>query len=288
MRPLVANEDGSYISYPTVEAEGRVTGLALKFAESFVFSESEDDKEDKEEDKTKQANLDTGDVHVDGIKKSKDIPGGKKMTDEEKKAEDAAKAAEATKASEAAKVVNDATKTYVEGQTKQLTEKLDEQTALRQAAESRLATLEVEAQTRRFTDVIMGRDGAGDGSPPFAGKHETHNSILSLLAKEHGETSEQFKEYISEQRAISKQMREAGMFKEIGNSAPGSIAGDVAARNFNDAVTKWMGENAGKTKAEAITAVAAATPKLYTEKVKEEQRRAMSATGGYGYEEEEK
>jgi len=186
------------------------------------------------------------------------------------------------------KEVDAVTKTYVEAETKQLTEKLETETGLRQAAEKRLASLEADAQTRRFSDVIMGRDAAGDGSPPFAGKHEMHNSTLALLAKEFGEDSDQFKEYISEQRAVSKQMREAGLFKELGKgSGPDQVnANDGATRRFNDAVAKWQTDNPTKSKVDAITAIAQSQPKLYTESIREKDRIAKTASTRYGYEEE--
>lgn len=282
MRPLVASED----SYQAGEWDGdgkeeprTLTMSAMQFAES-----SPDDDEEDEDPKT---TVEEGDAHVNTPVKigGKDKEskanseqvivtptGGRKMADEPV----------------VAKVVDEATKAFVENETKQLTEKLESETGLRKAAEERLVKLETEAQTRRFTDIIMGHDPAGDGSPPFAGKHEMHNSTLSLLAKEFGEDSEQFKEYVSEQRAVAKSMREAGMFKEVGKgSAPGQITSDGAIRRFDDAVAKWQSENSDKSKGEAIEAVARTSPKLYTESVREKDRIAKSAPTSYGYAEED-
>ena len=274
LAPLVAGEDGSYTSYPTAEIDGKVVGLALSVTETFTFSESDDEgssddeKEDKEE-KTNKANLDTGDVHVDVPRKKMDEDlGGTRMAENPKKDAD-----------------EPVTKAYVEEQTKQLTEEVGIERGLRKAAEERLAKLEGEAQTRRFTDVIMGRDSAGDGSPPFAGKHEMHNRTLAMIAKEHGEDSEQFKEYVEEQRAVAKQMREAGLFKEIGaGSGPDQIA-NSAVRRFDDAVDAFIKTNPDKARGDAIQAVAKAQPKLYTESVREKDRIAKTAPTSYGYEE---
>lgn len=187
--------------------------------------------------------------------------------------------------------MDEATKAFVEeqvsAQVKGFKEELDTEKGLRQAAETRLASLEQEAQTRRFGDIILGRDGEGDGSPPFAGEHAPHQTMLSLLAKEYGEDSEQFKAYVAQQRAVSKQMREAGLFKETGvGSGPDAGGASTAARRFDDAVTKWLSENSGKTKVEAIKAVTAANPKMYTEYIREKDKIAKTASSGYGFEDD--
>lgn len=299
MRPLVASEDSYQAGEWAVDSEGEQPTRTLTMS-AMQFSEDEDSNTAAEmtkkcskcekmsaEDATscsgcgesfaKKANIDVGDAHVnvptggkdksskEKVKSDEASPGGKKMTEG----------------------IDDATKAFVEDQTKAFKEELESERGLRKAAETRLATLETEAQTRRFTDVIMGHDAAGDGSPPFAGKHEMHSKTLSLIAKEHGEDSEQFKEYVAEQRSVAKQMREAGLFKEVGVSSHGEQAtANVATRKFDDAVTAWLTANPSKGKIDAITAVASAQPKLYTESVRERDRIAKAAPTSYGYEEE--
>lgn len=175
------------------------------------------------------------------------------------------------------------TKEFVEAQAKTFKEELDAEKALRQAAETRLVSLETDAQTRRFNDIIMGRNGDGDGSPPFPGKHEMHNKTLNLIAKEFSEDSDEFREYVSEQRAIAGQMRTAGLFKEVGHGSHGEQAiTQVATKAFNDAIAAWQTANPGKDMAAAITAVSAAQPRLYVESVKEKNKVAKAAGSNYG------
>ncbi len=283
MRPLVANENGTYESFAMAEIDGKPLALALEASMPFTFSESTDEpvvaveKEGEREEDPKKASLDVGDVHTDALpnKKKKDEPesgsGGKKM------------------AEEPTNVIDDTTKAFVEGETKKLTEELGAEKALRQAAEARLVALETDAQTRRFSDVIMGRDGEGDGSPPFAGQHKTHNQMLSLIAKEFGEDSEQFKEYVGEQRTIAKQMREAGMFKEVGVGGAKTAGGGSgeATRRFNDEVAAYQTAHPEADKGAAIKAVSDANPALYVAQVKETNKANEKADTTYGFEQED-
>ena len=306
MRPLVASEEsyqaGEWAVDVDVDADGEHPTRTLTMS-AMQFSEDDPDEDGKTtaemtkkcagcgkmsaedaascsgcgESFAKKANIDAGDVHVNApiggkdksskekVKSDESSPGGRKMTEG----------------------IDDATKAFVEDQTKAFKEELESERGLRKAAETRLATLETEAQTRRFTDVIMGHDPAGDGSPPFAGKHEMHSKTLALIAKEQGEDSEQFKEYVAEQRAVAKQMREAGLFKEVGVSSHGEQAdAHVATKKFDDAVAAWQAANPGKGKGEAIIAVSAEQPKLYSESIREKDRIAKMAPTTYGYEEE--
>ena len=230
--------------------------------------------EEVSEEESKKANMDSGDVHVN-----------RPMEDEHREDEDKKKE---KKMADDPKVVDDVTKAFVEEQTKQLTEKLGEEQGLRKAAEERLAKLETQAQTRRFNDIIMGRDAEGDGSPPFPGEHAPHLTMMSLVAKEFGEESDQFKAYIAQQRSIAKQMREAGLFKEAGASGNGApIGSQTAKKQFDDAVSAWMEANPGKNKGDAIQAVSDANPKVYVEYIRENNKRAQTAGTSYGYEEDQ-
>ena len=262
LRPLVASES----SYAAGEWEGEDDEPKTLIMSAMQFTE-----EGIEEEEPKKASLDPGDVHVD-VPKEEEEPkkakgGNKKMAEEPQTG------------------VDDVTKAFVESQTKQLTEELAEQKGLRKAAEERLAKLEGDAQARRFTDIVRGRDAEGDGSPPFQGKTEGHHRTMVLLAREFGEDSDEFKEYVATQREISKQMREAGLYKEAGINSGGTQAGGKgsAKKRFNEAVGAWLTANPGKAKDEAIKAVSTEDAKLYVEYITEGNKTAKTASTNYGY-----
>lgn len=271
LRPLVAGPT-SYIAGEW-EGEGEEPKTLIMSAMQFT--------EEEPEENSKKANLDTGDVHVN---KPMMKPGG---DDEDEHRDDEKKDKGGKQMADDPKVVDDVTKAFVEEQTKQLTEKLGEEQGLRKAAEERLAKLETQAQTRRFNDIITGRDAEGDGSPPFPGEHAPHLTMMALVAKEFGEESEQFKVYIAQQRSIAKQMREAGLFQEAGASGGGTQVGArTAKKQFDEAVTAWMEANPGKNKGDAVQAVSDAQPNVYAEYIKEGNKRAATSGTSYGYEEE--
>ena len=268
MRPLVASESGYQAGEWSVDETDVEKPIRTLSFTAMEFSEED----------SKQANIDTGDVHINGLIE----PTGGDAEDKTKKQESSQDSG-GKKAME----LDEATKSFVEEQTKKLNEQLDEEKGLRKAAEDRLEKLETEAKTRRFSDIIMGKDAAGDGSPPFLGEHSPHQMMLSLIAKEFGEDSEQFTSYVSAQRSIAKQAREAGLFKEAGASTGGTSGAADAIRKFDEEVETWLAAHDGKGRGAAIEAIAAAKPKLYTDYVKEKNRQAKAASTSYGYEDDE-
>lgn len=350
MRPLVASEDHYQAGEWGIDDTGDAPVKTLTFSE-MQFAEVDLKKEDPEEPddtddpndtddgtpdakkNSKKANLDAGDVHVNGLvktardftKKERDkdagsgaaLPDGSfpivSKTDLGNAVQAYGRASDKAKAKAhiisrakdlgatgmlpdswvgrkaAVEDIDEKTKEFVETQTKQLSEQLDEEKGLRKAAEDRLVKLEDEGRVRRFNDVIMGRDPSGDGSPPFAGKHETHHRTMTVLAKEFGEASEEFGEYVSEQRVVSKQVRDAGLFTEKGmGSGPSQLVktGD-AEKRFNEARDEWLKENPGKSKSDAIVAVSATSPRAYTDYIKERNEAAKKSGTDYGYGEDE-
>jgi len=283
MRPMVASEDSYQAGEWDIDTSGEKPTASLSFsAMKFTADEEDEDEGDK-----KKANIDVGDVHVNGLtKSSKAVKVGR---EEDTSIEVPNKASSKKAGGKSVDGVDDATKEFVEAQTKQLTEQLDEEKGLRKAAEERLVKLEGDGQMRRFTDVIMGRNAEADGSPPFYGKHETHHKTLALIAKEFGEDSEEFKDYVGEARATAKAMREGEAFKEVGQGSGPSqlLKGGDAEKKFSEARDVWMTAHPDKSKGDAVAAIAQAQPKLYTEYIREKDKASKIAPTNYGYGEDE-
>lgn len=99
--------------------------------------------------------------------------------------------------------------------------------AARQAATTELALLQKERRTSRFTDIVLGKSGASEGSRWF-GETEKHVNLLEKLSTTFGEASEEVTSYIEQQTAVAKSIREGGLFAEIGTSSgPGSSDPEV-------------------------------------------------------------
>lgn len=84
-------------------------------------------------------------------------------------------------------------------------------------ADERIGNLEKAARSKRFSE--LSKDWIGDKAK--------HVGMLEHFATfdEKGEESEMFKDYVTTQNATAEQLKAAGLFTEIGSSAPaeGSI-----------------------------------------------------------------
>jgi hypothetical protein len=135
-------------------------------------------------------------------------------------------------------------------------------TELKQAND-RLASMELDAQMKRFTDVVMGRSGAGDGAR-FIGDTQKHVEFMAKLSRAFGEDSDEVKHYISEQQAHSAQMRASGTFKSLGSELGGDFDSDSASAELSKRASKLVEDSAGKLDySDAITRVASDDPDLY-------------------------
>lgn len=89
------------------------------------------------------------------------------------------------------------------------------------AANERIATMEASARQKRYTDLVMGRGDGNDGRRWF-GNTESHVRLMDRLAGAFGEDSDEFKQYVEQNRAHAEQLHTSGLFKEVGRDASGS------------------------------------------------------------------
>lgn len=108
---------------------------------------------------------------------------------------------------------------------------------LKNASET-IARMQADAQTKRFTDEVLGRNSVN--GTRWIGPVDKHVGMLSKLAKAFGEESEEVRDYIAEHRATAEQIRMSNLFTEIGSEAFGD--GASAEQQFDAAVKKVAAE----------------------------------------------
>jgi len=115
---------------------------------------------------------------------------------------------------------------FVEGRIKKATETFAEQLETEKKrgdlAEAALKTLTGERRHERFTALVSGKGGEGDGAP-WAGGIDKHVPVLEKFAETFGEDSEEFKAYVELQSETAKTIAQSEAFREIGSSASGSV-----------------------------------------------------------------
>lgn len=101
-------------------------------------------------------------------------------------------------------------------------------------------------RARHFKEVIRGIDAEGDGSKKFKGSPEVHATVLEALYFKFGEDSDEFKNYVTEMRALAEQLEASELLKEKGGqgvTAPeAKTAGDKAVDEWFAEVAKVMNE----------------------------------------------
>lgn len=153
----------------------------------------------------------------------KDPKAAKTFTEEEHNAAVAAAVAaaqaEAKKASEDAAATAAATEAKSFGERMAAAEALaaSEKTA-REAAELRVANLEKTSRIQRFTDLVAGRRGSGDGAA-WVGDATKHVTFLEGLVEKVGEADPMVASYIEQQTAIAAQAKDSSLFREFGSAA---------------------------------------------------------------------
>ena len=88
----------------------------------------------------------------------------------------------------------------------------------RVALAERLAAVEKERQTERFTSLIK-----NDGQRWF-GENQAHLGILGTLAQTFGEDSKEFGDYVAQQKAVATALRQSAAFNELGGDGQGQPA----------------------------------------------------------------
>jgi len=151
-----------------------------------------------------------------------------------------------------------------------------------EAKDKRIQVLEESDKTRRFRDVILGRDETSVNKAkedktevyPMVGDLAGKLSVMRTLADAKGEDSEEFKSFVASERSHAEQLRKAGLFNEIGTG--GQHEASSATEEFDAAVKKFAEDNKVDL-GEATEKVAKASPDLYNRYSKERARKIKEA-----------
>lgn len=119
---------------------------------------------------------------------------------------------------------------------RQLAEAKEQNTSLAKETESvkgRVADLEKQARTSRFTELSKG----------WPGETKDNLAMLEHLATSKGEDSDLFKAHVKSMNAAREQVEASGLLKELGSSAPveGTASAEIDAK-----ARKMADESAGK------------------------------------------
>lgn len=127
--------------------------------------------------------------------------------------EAAEKAAAAKKAAE-----DDDPKVFAEMQetVRKATERADKAEEDSKKAAERISALEDSARSKRFNDIVMGRN---EGGARFYGKPEENVEALTAISESFGEDSDFFKRHVEREQLHSKQLQESKLFSVIGTDA---------------------------------------------------------------------
>lgn len=113
----------------------------------------------------------------------------------------------------------------LEAENEALARKYAEQEAESKKLAERIATMESEAQVRRFTEIVTGKGGANDGGAHFFGEVPYHVGMLQHLARQFGEDSEQVKAYVEREKGVATAIATSEAMRPIGQRAtPGGGA----------------------------------------------------------------
>lgn len=119
-------------------------------------------------------------------------------------------------------------------------------------ANTRIAQLE-EAATSKWLD---------EQTAEMAGDRDNHRTVLSALESAHGKDSDVVKAYIENQTALSEQIKESGLFAELGK---GSANTENAAEAKVDKLAKDLAASSGVSYERAYATVLEKNPDLANE-----------------------
>lgn len=131
-----------------------------------------------------------------------------------------------------------------------------------EALADKVSALQTIDRERRFKELVTGHGGANDGGPHWFGEPEKHIKMLSALAKNFGEESEEFTAYVEGQTAAAKALADSPSMRELGSSSP-EPASDTMQKV--EQLTKDFAEKHNVSREEALPKVLAEHPELYTE-----------------------
>ena len=125
----------------------------------------------------------------------------------------------------------------------------------------RLALVEKESRTKRFTDEVLGR--SEENGIRWYGEQNKHVKMLEDLTEKFGESSDQVKAYVELNRSHAKQLSESGLFAVAGVSGAGDGSGSAYGKL--QAIAKGYREADPKlSEADSISKAASENPDLYT------------------------
>lgn len=129
-----------------------------------------------------------------------------------------------------------------------------------------IKTMRESNRKRAFSDEVFGRSEANPTR--WVGEPDKHIATLMRFAEVYGEDSTELKEYVEQQRTLSKQYRELPQFKEIGSGSEGKPA-TTAMAEINQRAEAMVKEGKAKSFAEAVSEITATDKDLanryYTE-----------------------
>lgn len=144
-----------------------------------------------------------------------------------------------------------------------LSEKVTVQDAELVKANEKIGVLETDSRAKRFTDIVKGHTEAG-GPHQWFGEPEKHVSFMEKVAVSFGEDSDEFKQYVEQQKAVAAQLQTSELLK-----VHGSDQGDKGGSDFMNLVAAKMKEKPDLAEPDAIEQVANEKPEAY-EKYNEE------------------
>jgi signal peptide peptidase SppA len=139
------------------------------------------------------------------------------------------------------------------------------------AATDHLAAMQTQARRNRFTDEVLGR-GDANGARWF-GEVAAQVQILETLADACGEDSDQFKAYVTQQRAVAEQIKTSKLFTEIGSGMSGESGATTVAGRVEAAARKLMAADPSLTLPAAIDKAVMSDSSLAAEYVNEQRTR---------------
>lgn len=141
----------------------------------------------------------------------------------------------------------EAMRAEVEAKSAKLTEALD-------ASNARIARMEATAQIRRFTDLV-------EGENRWYGEVDSHIKVLRSFAEAFGEESDEFAEYVRQQKAIAAQLANSSLFAEYGSDRRSGKR--TASEELDEKARQLQSERAELSYAQAYSEVLSTNPALY-------------------------
>ncbi len=135
----------------------------------------------------------------------------------------------------------------------------------RVAMEEQVKALTVSAQRQRFSDIVRGKGGDGDGAVFVGGIEENVDSLMAL-ANAFGEDSDEFRKEVDLRKKTAAAFKEAKIFTPLGSDEkPKETAesDDEDGEKADAEARKKMSENPNLTYGEAVAMVFRENPNLY-------------------------